>query len=65
MSDDRSKRGNQDRIRINIHEDFELRYWSKELGITAEELREMVQQLGTSAETIRQAVNRKSKGAGA
>jgi hypothetical protein len=65
MSDDRSKRGNQDRIRINIHKEFEVRYWSKELGITADQLREMVQQLGPSADTIRQAVKRKSKSASA
>jgi hypothetical protein len=65
MSDDKSKRGKQDRMRINIHEDFEVRYWSKELGITPDQLKELVQQLGASAETIRQAVKRKTKSAGA
>jgi hypothetical protein len=65
MADDRSKRGKQDRIQINIHEEFEVRYWSKELGITPDQLKEMVQQLGTSAETIRGAVNRKTRSAGA
>jgi hypothetical protein len=65
MSDDKSNRGKQDRVRINIHEDFEVSYWSKELGVTPEQLKEMVEQLGPSADTIRQAVKRKSKTAGA
>jgi hypothetical protein len=65
MSDDKSKRGKQDRMSINIHEDFEIRYWSKELGITPNQLKEMVQQLGNSAETIRRALKRKSKSASA
>ena len=29
MSDDLSKRGAQDRSRINTSEDYEVRYWSK------------------------------------
>jgi len=65
MSDDKSNRGKQDRMRINISEDFEVRYWSKELGITPDQLKEMVQQLGPSAATVRQAVKRKSKAASA
>jgi len=32
MTDDPSKRGSQDRQRINIHEDYELRYWSENLA---------------------------------
>jgi hypothetical protein len=65
MSDDKTNRGKQDRVRINIHEDFEVRYWSKELGITPEELKEMIQQLGPSAAAIRQALKRKGKAASA
>ena len=63
MSDDKTNRGKQDRIRINIHQDFEARVqraWDH-----AEELKDMVQQLGPSADAIRQAVKRKSKSAGA
>ena len=29
MTDDRTKKGIQDRTRINTSEDYELRYWSE------------------------------------
>jgi hypothetical protein len=39
MADDLSKRGSQDRSRISIHEDYEVRYWSKKFGVSAEKLK--------------------------
>jgi hypothetical protein len=33
MADDKSKTGGQDRGRINVHEDYELRDWSKKFGV--------------------------------
>jgi hypothetical protein len=53
MSDDKTNRGTADRNRINIHEDYELRDWSKRLGVTPEELKKAVQQVGTSADAVR------------
>jgi Protein of unknown function (DUF3606) len=53
MSDDKTNRGPQDRNRINIHEDYELRDWSKRLGVTPDELKNAVQQVGTSADAVR------------
>lgn len=49
MSDDRSQRGPQDRSRINLSEDYEVRYWTKELGCTADQLRKAVQEAGSSS----------------
>jgi hypothetical protein len=57
MSDSKSNRGVQDRSRINLTQDYEVRYWSKEFGITPRRLRELVEQLGNSAETIRDAAS--------
>jgi hypothetical protein len=37
MADDTAKRDYRDRDRINVHEDYELRYWTKELGVTPDE----------------------------
>ena len=34
MTDDPSKKGVQDRTRINTSEDYEVRYWSEKLGVT-------------------------------
>ena len=53
MSDDKTNRGSQDRSRINIHEEYELRDWSKRLGVTPEELKKAVGQVGTSADAVR------------
>mgnify|MGYP003623049491 CR=1 FL=1 len=53
MTDDRNKRGPQDAARINVHEPWELDYWTKELGVTADELKAAVQQVGVMAKDVR------------
>ena len=53
MPDDRSKRGPQDATRINVHESWELKYWTEELGVTEQELRDAVQQVGPMAKDVR------------
>ncbi|HKU26615.1 MAG TPA: DUF3606 domain-containing protein [Candidatus Sulfotelmatobacter sp.] len=53
MADDKSKTGRQDRDRINVHEDYELRDWSKKFGVSPEGLKKAVQSVGTSAEAVR------------
>ena len=52
MADDKSKPGGQDRTRINVNEDYELRDWSKKFGVTPEQLKAAVQAVGTSAEAV-------------
>jgi hypothetical protein len=46
MSDDRTKRGLQDRDRININEDYEVQYWSQKFGVSKEELATAVDAAG-------------------
>jgi hypothetical protein len=58
MSDDLSKRGGQDRSRINLSEDYEVQYWTKTLGISPERLEELVREHGNSVEKIRAALGR-------
>jgi hypothetical protein len=58
MSDDKTRTGGQDRLRINVHEDYELRDWSKRLGVTSERLKELVKQHGTMAADIRKALGK-------
>ena len=53
MADDPSKRGAQDRSRIAMHEEHEVRYWTQALGVTKEQLAEAVQRVGNSAERVR------------
>jgi hypothetical protein len=58
MSDDTTKRDYRDRDRINIHEDYELRYWTKELGVTPEKLKQTVEKVGVMATDVRKALGR-------
>jgi hypothetical protein len=53
MADDRSNRGPADRNRVNLSEEWELKYWTKELSASADELRAAVKAVGTSVEDVR------------
>jgi len=53
MSDNLTKRGPQDRSKINIHEAWELKYWSDHFGVTQSQLIEAVRRVGVSAEAVR------------
>ena len=63
MADDLKDRGAQDRARINVNEEHEVRYWTRTLGVTEEELRTLVQQHGVSAARIREALAQRKKSA--
>lgn len=52
MSDDKSKSGGQDRKRISVNEDYEVRDWSKKFGVTPEELKAAVKAVGNDAATV-------------
>jgi hypothetical protein len=58
MADNLSKRAPQDSSRINLSEDYEVRYWTQELGVSADELKRLVAQHGNSANKIRQALGK-------
>ena len=48
MSDDTTKSGGQDRQRINVNQDYELRDWAKSLNTTPERVKEAVQAVGAA-----------------
>ena len=52
MTDDRTKKGVQDRARINTGEDYELRYWSEKFGVTQDRLKAAVTKVGNSASAV-------------
>jgi hypothetical protein len=52
MSDDLSKRGAADRLRINIHEEHEVRYWTQKLGCTRAQLEQAVKSVGVMAQDV-------------
>lgn len=53
MSDDKHNAGSPDRDRINVNEDYELRYWATTLGVSADELRAAVAAVGPTAVAVR------------
>ncbi|PZR86544.1 MAG: DUF3606 domain-containing protein [Stutzerimonas stutzeri] len=52
MADDTSKRGPQDRSRISLSEDYEVRYWTDKFGISKEQLEDAVKKVGSSADAV-------------
>jgi len=61
MSDDKTKAGGQDRQRINVNEDYELRDWAKSLNTTPERIKEAVAAVGDKADKVREYVESKSR----
>jgi hypothetical protein len=53
MPDDLTNKGGQDRSRINMSEDYEVKYWTHHLGVSREELQRAVDKVGNSTATVR------------
>ena len=58
MADDLTKPGGQDRTRINMSEDYEVRYWTEKLGVSTSELQKLVREHGDSVQAIRAALGK-------
>jgi hypothetical protein len=56
--DDPKIRGPQDRSRVNTQQDYEVRYWAQEFGVTEQQLRDAVQRVGSSADKVREHLRR-------
>ncbi|MGN8276734.1 DUF3606 domain-containing protein [Pseudomonas sp. SMV71] len=53
MTDNLSNRGPQDRNRINTSEEWELKYWTKELGVNEDQLKAAVKAVGPMVVDVR------------
>ncbi|MDP5279219.1 DUF3606 domain-containing protein [Sphingomonas sp. DG1-23] len=54
MADDKTQAGGQDRARINLNEDYEVRDWTSSLGVSRERLQEAVEAVGDRADDVRE-----------
>ena len=54
MVDDLKNRGAQDRLRVNVHEDYEVRYWTEKFQVSAEQLKAAVKKVGVSAKAVQE-----------
>ena len=52
MADNLTKSGGQDRKRINLSQDFEVRDWAKKFGVSEDELRKAVGAVGADASKV-------------
>ena len=53
MADDLSNRGPADAKRISLTEEWEVRYWTRHLGISEAELQKAVAEVGHMAADVR------------
>ena len=51
--DDLKNKGQQDRSKINMHEEHEVKYWTKQLGVSKDKLQEAVDKVGSGAASVR------------
>jgi hypothetical protein len=51
--DSLTKRDTPDRSKINMQESWEVKYWTRELGISQAELQKIVDKVGNSAAAVR------------
>jgi hypothetical protein len=58
MADDKTIRGPQDRSRINLSEDYEVRYWTDKFRISKSQLEDVVKRVGPSASAVEQELRR-------
>ncbi|MEO6632285.1 MAG: DUF3606 domain-containing protein [Mucilaginibacter sp.] len=56
--DDKTKTGSPDRNLINTNENYEVEYWSKKFGVTAEELKSAIKAVGSSAKAVEAYLNK-------
>ena len=52
MADSKQHSGGQDRQRINIHQDYELRDWAKKFKVSPDELKKAVADVGDRARDV-------------
>ena len=58
MSDDTLNRGPQYASRVNVHEEWEVRYWTKKFDCTKARLEEAVKAVGPIATAVEKYLNR-------
>ena len=64
MSDNLQNRGGSDRKRIDVHQDYELRDWSKKFGVTPDQLKEAVQAVGNQADRVEEFLKQRGEKSG-
>jgi hypothetical protein len=56
MPDNLENRGPRDATRVNVNEEWELRYWCRRFGVSPEQLRAAVGKVGVMVSDVEQAL---------
>jgi hypothetical protein len=59
MSDNTDQRAPQDAKRINMKQDYEVRYWAHRFNVTRDQLQRAVNEVGPMADAVEQQLMRK------
>ncbi|MET3650317.1 DUF3606 domain-containing protein [Dyella japonica] len=59
MSDDTTKRGPRDADRVNVNEDYEVRYWTQKWNVTEAQLKDAVRRAGVMARDVAKALGKR------
>ena len=60
MADDRTVTGQADRLRINMNEDYEVRYWTQKWRVSREELAAAVRAAGVMVKDVAKKLGKES-----
>ena len=52
MSVDLDRREPEDKFKINVHEEWELKYWARRFGVTKEKIKDAVKQVGVQTKDV-------------
>jgi len=58
MPDNLKARAPQDASRISLTEEWEVRYWTKSLGVSREQLEQLIREHGNSVAAVRRALHK-------
>lgn len=54
MTDNLQSRGGQDRTRINVNQEHEVRDWAQKFGVSTERLKQAVRAVGDRVEKVKE-----------
>lgn len=58
MTDDKTQRAPRDAERVNVNEDYEVRYWTQKWGVSEQQLRDAVKRVGVMSKDVAKALGK-------
>jgi len=58
MTDDKTQRAPRDAERVNVNEDYEVRYWCMKWGVSEQQLRDAVKRVGVMSKDVAKALGK-------